>query len=218
MNIKNVILLISVLFVTNLYANETSSYYAGMKISKTKLEYDNINFENPRIDDLRSGNDDQSQNSWSILVGKELNQLPMRVELEYGRIRSETFTSYWNPFVNYQKITTKADYLMLNALYDYKTKYLTLFAGAGLGMAKVKSEAEQEFSGDFDSKTNNNFAYSLIAGVSKPITKKLDIELSYRYMDLGQADTGRSKFGLRDEQFKGDLKANQISLGLRFKF
>ena len=218
MNIRYIILLITTLITANLYAKETLDYYSGFKISKTKLKYDNMNFENPRIDDLKSGNDAQYQTSWSVLVGKELSNYPIRVEIEYGKINSETFTSVWNPFPNYQKITSKADFLMVNALYDYKTKFVTLFAGAGIGVARIKSSAEQEISGDFNSQTNNNFTYSLIAGISKHISEKIDIELSYRYMDLGKADTGISKFGFQDEQFKGDLKLNQVSLGLRFKF
>ena len=231
----------AVIFTLSAVPAAADNLYAGIRFGNASLDYDNVKFVNPGRaaagfasgDGRISDNGDQSGRSWSLILGRQLQSKPVRLELEYGNHQTEKFTSYWQPYPTFaQEVSIDSSYLMVNALYDFKLRPVTLFAGGGLGIARNKSSAKQinpafraRPVGDFDENTDTNFAYALIVGASKAVSDKVDIELSYRYLDLGDANTGHSLFNsggtgrsLGDEEFKGDLTSTQISLGVRFRF
>lgn len=220
---------------------QAADFYAGLRLGSADLNTSGEQFINPGRtgfapgDGRISGNSDQSGGSWSALLGRQLQSRPMRLELEYGDFGTETFTSYWQPFGDFaQEVSIDSSYLMVNALYDFRLKSFTVFAGAGVGFARNKADAIQADERvnpqmplgrrPFAEDTNTNFAYALIVGASKAVSNNIDIELSYKYLDLGDANTGRNEFlggrgrQVGDEQFKGDLSATQIALGVRYRF
>ena len=113
---------------------------------------------------------------------------------------------------------------MLNVLYDYKIGRFTLFAGAGVGNATNKTKAEQQGISPslspisfFRENTNKNTATAFNFGVSVAVSL-IEVELSYKSLNLGKADSSIEDFYGHTEQFKGNLKINQVSLGLRANF
>ena len=105
---------------------------------------------------------------------------------------------------------------MLNVLYDFKIGRFTLFAGAGVGNATNKTKAETKIS---PSLSPISFLYSNCFQFWRFIALSLiEVELSYKSLNLGKADSSIEDFYGYTEQFKGNLKSNQVSLGLRANF
>ena len=61
--------------------------------------------------------------------------------------------------------------------------------GAGNGPSNTFTDA-------FGSKTRTNLAWSLMAGVGVDVTRNVKLEIGYRYLNMGRAETG--SLGLSD--------------------
>jgi opacity protein-like surface antigen len=98
---------------------------------------------------------------------------------------------------------SKKEWLFLaNAYVDLGTWwYVTPFVGAGIGASRNTISNFMDFgaSGDggirlsttyFDDYSKWNFAWALYAGVSYQVTPAFNVELTYRYVNLGSAQTG----------------------------
>ena len=107
---------------------------------------------------------------------------------------------------------------MFNIYRDHSFSLASAYVGAGLGLSINTADATQGGSSLFTEETSTNFAWSLGAGVVKNIASNYDLELGYRYVDLGAADTNKSEFAPNDEQFKGYLDTHEITAGLRYNF
>ncbi|MGB0664520.1 MAG: outer membrane protein [Pontibacterium sp.] len=204
------------------YAMEFEDFYIGAALNASVFNYNDIEFINPRINHMDSGNDSQTAAYTSLSIGTKIPDQPIRLELEYGDVGEHTFTSFWDPFSNYQKVTVESQYLMLNALYDYQYDQITFFGGAGLGVAKNSTKAAQEANSGpdntFAENKDSNVSFALIAGAAIPVTDDINITAEYKYLTLGTADSGISEFGPQDEHFKGTLASNQITLGVTYSF
>ena len=109
------------------------------------------------------------------------------------------------------------------------------FIGAGLGAARtslsdvtyrfpaISSDAVTVTSGG----SSTSFAYLLTAGVSIPVSERLDLDLAYRWTDLGTVKTnagsaklvrpaGRSKLAIAGTEI--DLQTQAVVASLRFRF
>ena len=109
------------------------------------------------------------------------------------------------------------------------------FIGAGLGAARtsladvtyrfpaISSDAVTVTSGG----SSTSFAYLLTAGVSIPVSERLDLDLAYRWTDLGTVKTnagsaklvrpaGRSKLAIAGTEI--DLQTQAAVASLRFRF
>ena len=89
--------------------------------------------------------------------------------------------------------------------------------------AKVKSSGWQgNETRQYASNTDTNLAYSIGAGVSYNPIQQVNVDLGYRYVDLGKVESGMNVFnnarGLQDEQMKAHLEKNEFYLGVRYKF
>ena len=109
------------------------------------------------------------------------------------------------------------------------------FMGAGLGAARTSlSDVTYRFpaiSSDAVTVTSGgrstSFAYLLTAGVSIPVSERLDLDLAYRWTDLGTVKTnagsaklvrpaGRSKLAIAGTEI--DLQTQAVVASLRFRF
>jgi opacity protein-like surface antigen len=129
---------------------------------------------------------------------------------------------------------SKKEWLFLaNAYVDLGTWWsITPFIGAGVGASRNTISNFMDFgaSGNggirlsttyFDDATKWNFAWALYAGLSYQVTPAFNVELTYRYVDLGSAQTGKP------HAFDGtviptspfvfhDLTSNDLMLGMRW--
>ena len=221
------ILFVLIAYLPLTYAR--TGFYIGIRAVDAEMKYDDIQFINQNITGFESGNEDQKSRTQAFVVGKSFSFLPIRIELERADYKPVTFKSYWNPFAapsnRYeQRIIVDSNYTMLNVLYDYKIGLFTLFAGANVGTATNKTKAEQQRISPslssisfFRENTNKNTATAFNFGVSVALSL-IEIELTYKSLDLGKADSSVEDFYGHNEQFKGNLKANQVSLGVRANF
>ena len=92
--------------------------------------------------------------------------------------------------------------LMLNGYADVGTWYgVTPYVGAGVGMAynNVFGATDNASNngitsgGYFPNKSSLNFAWALMAGLTFNVTKNLDLDLGYRYLNYGKVSTGVSQ-------------------------
>jgi opacity protein-like surface antigen len=133
---------------------------------------------------------------------------------------------------------SKSEWLfLLNGYVDLGTwNGFTPFVGAGVGMSRNTIHSFQDVcsvctSGGVaapgvafgDTQSKWNFAWALHAGVGYKVTKNFTVELAYRYVDLGDAQSGDiyTYTGVNNinnpMEFK-HLTSHDIKLGLRFNF
>ena len=103
----------------------------------------------------------------------------------------------------------------------------TPFIGAGIGFSSISIEGLKDvnvptagvaFGQD---KTTSNFAWAAYAGFSYEVTAQTALELTYRYVDLGNAQSGvvttydgTSSYG---GHYIKDITSNDFMLGVRYK-
>jgi outer membrane immunogenic protein len=143
-------------------------------------------------DDLVAGN--------SIILGYRWKSLPLRTEIEVGyRYRFDydvrdigTSTGYEN---NLATVTG-----LFNAAYEYRNSSdFTPYAGGSIGWAQNNSNVTRDKIGTNDIEKfqngEHNFAWGGMTGVTWRFTKHWDIDLGYRYINLGEVNTGISSIG-----------------------
>jgi len=109
---------------------------------------------------------------------------------------------------------------LLNGYIDLGTWYrMTPYIGAGAGVAMLytsdfASTVTPPFTGGL-STAQSNFAWAGMAGVGFSISPNLMVDLSYRYINLGDTKSGADASG--QMTFK-NLAAHQVRVGLRWSF
>ena len=118
----------------------------------------------------------------------------------------------------------KSHTLMVN-LYKDLGKYgrVTPYVGAGIGVA-MHDVDETFFTGNYflpnriEGNKDYDLAWSLMAGVGYQLTDRATLDLGYRYIDMGEASSGRvDDLGFVNPRVDiDDLAAHEIKVGLRF--
>ena len=129
----------------------------------------------------------------------------------------------------------KSEWLMLaNGYLDVGTWHgITPFVGAGVGVANVEISGFTDigigsisggpavaFGEDHD---EWNFAWALHAGLGFEVTEAFTVELAYRYLDLGDAESGDliASDGtnlINNPMIFEDITSHDVKLGVRYTF
>ena len=99
------------------------------------------------------------------------------------------------------------------------------FALAGIGVANVFSGPEYDyfngaFSNTFSAATQTNLAWTVGGGVGIPVAPRFTLDLTYRYLDLGERRVGpflytpTGTFTLTQD--RADVRVHTIMIGLRY--
>ncbi|WP_449720048.1 outer membrane protein [Actinomadura verrucosospora] len=218
-------LFLSGIFNTALAAINDEGYYATARIAKVWQKAHNMDTTSrPGVGQFVSGDEKDDFYNGSIAAGYQYGN-GWRTEVEYTFKNKSEYTSGSSRFttsLNHHKVNTQR--VMLNAYRDYNVyENIFVYGTAGLGIAKNESSGWQNRPGNtFDSNTDTNLVYSLGAGISYEPINKLNLDLGYRYVDLGKIESGYNNFtnvrGLKDEQMKAHLKSHEINLGIRYTF
>jgi opacity protein-like surface antigen len=108
------------------------------------------------------------------------------------------------------------------------TPYVT--AGVGVSINKIKNVREtaptsESLSFNIKGKRTSNFAWQVGAGFLVPVTKNIDVKLSYKFRSLGNVkttghyvSTNGSTILDRNPLIKGKLYSSDIMLGVAFNF
>jgi outer membrane autotransporter protein len=170
----------------------------------------------------------KTDDTWggSLAVGYDFSKkvsLPLRAELEYAAFSKAKANGYlWSG--NSISHSQQAQTLFLNAYYDIATgTKFTPYVGVGLGAAFIKAKGNF-FSGVYnypiDSRTATNFAWNIGLGLGYQITNNIALDASYRYVDLGKANTKWTEYspGNFERTQSSDMVQHQIGLGVRVGF
>lgn len=156
-----------------------------------------------------------------------------RTAAHYSAIESYNQGYFNNPQDNSRSYDTYSASVrsvvgLVNGYVNTPSYYgVSLFAGAGVGVANVKVSNLYDigpnggfgFANDHD---KTNFAWALMAGLDFAVTNNLTLELGYRYLNLGSVSTGAiactNTGGCPYEVQHYKLQANDIRLGFRYTF
>lgn len=177
-----------------------------------------------------------------LAVGYDFYQhynVPVRTEVEfYGRGAADsryTLDTWHSPMGDGGREDTQnrlsVNTLMVNTYYDFRnSSAFTPWVSVGLGYARVHHKATytdtswnesgeiSDISALHYSGYDNNFAWSIGAGVRYDVTPDIALDLSYRYLDAGKSslsykDTEGDKY-----KSEADVKSHDIMFGVTYNF
>ncbi len=120
---------------------------------------------------------------------------------------------------------------MANGYFDLGTWYgITPYIGGGVGYASLSFDGLTDVGagqpgsagGYANDRTSGNFAYALMAGLSYSINPRLKLELGYRYLNMGDAES--NAINCTDlpscffEKQKFTMASHDFRLGMRWMF
>lgn len=209
------------------YAQDVNDagYYISAKVAAAKLQADNMETSlRPGIGQFIAGKDKKDLTNTSLGFGYDFGN-GWRTEGEYTFKNNAEFTSGSSNFptsLNHHKVDTQR--LMLNAYRDFEVmQNVAVYGNLGLGVARTESSGWQvNASRQYLANTETQLVYSIGAGASYKAIDNLKLDLGYRYVDLGKADSGLNNFAnarsLQDEQMKAHLYSSEFYLGARYSF
>lgn len=227
MNIKPLLLVVSLATVSGnvLAADFLEGYYGALKLQYAWQQADDMDTSSrPGVGQFVSGDERHNFLNGAVAGGYQYGN-GWRTEGEYVFYKESEYTSGSTTFANsYNHHKVKSQRLMLNVYRDYALGHdFSVYGMLGLGIANVKSEGWQgNTSRQYASSTQNNLAYSLGAGITYTAMERLSFDLGYRYVDMGNIESGYNNFtnarGLKDEQMKARLVSHEMVLGARYLF
>lgn len=122
------------------------------------------------------------------------------------------------------RVETETRWLMLNLYRDIAvTDKVSVYGGLGLGWARAKAEGYGEVPGigtaRLRSHTQNVLVGNVGLGASYALSPSWSLDLGYRYLYMGKVKTGGlAGVGGASADVRGNPRAHQISLGVRYRF
>lgn len=172
----------------------------------------------------RGGDDPGPTFGFGGMVGYHLKPygLPLRAEVEYAyRYRLDFDSEEIAPAVIGYKNDVSTNSVMFNLYYDLATSTAWRpYLGAGVGWARNSSDVLRGNVATGATETReedvDNLAYSFQLGVRVAISRAWVGEIGYRYINLGEIDTGTFTTG--DRVRGDDYVSHDIVLGLVYLF
>ena len=203
----------------------TQGNYVSVRVQNAQLRISDQKPYSPRAIGIINGPDSSDKTSGSLAVGWYLPNA-WSVEAEYTtQTKSEFDTLWqWSGGESRNVVQAKSQRLMFNANKEFPVAdALSLYAGAGLGISKIRAAGYQGTTlRTFDQHTQNNVAYGLTVGMGYRLNKVVTLGLGYRYIGLGESQTGINNFinrsGTKDEHHEGKLNEQNAFLELRARF
>ena len=93
-----------------------------------------------------------------------------------------------------------------------------LDAGVGAASNHLASMDTASAAGTIGGDTHTSLAWGLGAGVAMPVGPRTTFDLSYKYLDLGEAETASTDSAGSLSPLKANVKTNLVLAGLRFGF
>lgn len=110
--------------------------------------------------------------------------------------------------------------LMLNGYYDFKnTSKFTPYLSAGVGVTHLKNKVS--FYDVSETDTDNNFTWSVGAGVAYKVTPNVSLDVGYRYVDVGDFEFSKTmpvESWTETFQSTADLSSHDYTVGIRYNF
>jgi opacity protein-like surface antigen len=216
----------SLLFLAAAFSQVTHAegMYGSIKIQSVQQDLASALLTSPRVSNRVVSPNSNKDVGGSIALGYGFNG-GWRLESEYTIKQDSEFKSYWAPFnANVNNMQVSSERLMVNGYKDFAlTDNLSLYAMVGLGVAHINSEGYQSnTSRRFANNSQNNFVFALGVGADLKLTQQVTVGTGYRFVDLGDVETGYNTFAnrinARDEQLKGKLREQNLYVEARVSF
>ncbi|MFM0961226.1 MULTISPECIES: outer membrane protein [Yersinia] len=230
-----------------LAASENGVYLSGkVGVGITSLSNQSLSYASDRVsDDFGSKRD--SNFAGSLAAGYDFHpqfSLPMRLELEYtgyGKANSNNNMTYDEGPFGYpgyegkteNNLDVQLQTVLMNAYWDmHNSTAFTPWVSAGVGFSRLSldqytvSTDTQISTGMVDgsvrsgnhSGSTTNFAWAVGVGVNWAIMDNVSMDLSYRYLDAGDVETGYTTRRGNRETAKVSVTSNDVMLGVRYAF
>ena len=135
------------------------------------------------------------------------------------------------PFIPDNYTAKKSEWVaLLNGYLDVGTWHgITPFVGAGVGAADIKISDFTDVGVNVDSvafgddHSEWNFAWALYAGLAFDVTDAFTVELAYRYLNLGDGQSGDligfdGTNNIDNPMHFNDITSHDLKLGMRYTF
>ncbi len=203
---------------------QAEGWYGSAKLNSARQNLSSSLLTSPRVTHRIEAPDSAKAFTGSFAVGYAFAD-GWRLEGEYTTKNSSTFDSYWSPFnANVNRMEVDSQRLMLNGYKNIPINdWLSFYGMAGVGVAQIDAEGYQSNNTRrFAYNRQNNFTYSVGLGLEAKVSEKITVGASWRYVDMGDIETGYNTFvnriNARDEQLKGKLKEQNVFLEARLAF
>ncbi len=198
--VYKLILLILVVFClagsTSAFA-ECDGFYLAGRAGFAKYEIDDKHSNDKRSDYVI----DKKRFMASGALGYRYEHFRGEFEYVWRKKNSKQITEFANG-------KFKSESFMFVVYYDlFPYTWFTPFVNVGLGYTRNKLSIANSAVGVGYKVKENPFTWSLGAGISAKVTNRLNVDLGYRYYDMGSLDTFNGKTSLDDQE---------IYLGLRY--
>lgn len=192
--------------------------------------------------------DTSMDNSWSLGAGVGMNFTNrIRGDLTYDHLFSSDVSGWLGQgaLLGQRNFDVQSDVFLANLYYDFDFGHaITPYIGGGVGFTRNRTGAGTVDDcgcvvGTIDSGSSTEFAAALMAGVAitlrrgetvvgggmkdEPVVvqtgRKLSLDIGYRYLYLGDAETGpvnRVGAVVSNDPVIHDMDAHQIRVGLRY--
>ncbi|WP_024850303.1 outer membrane protein [Hydrogenovibrio kuenenii] len=230
--------IVSAMSLSNMAQAKESNYYlkAGVGFETTQaVSAKDKETTSSTVYNYGYNYESESIQNYSIDLGLRVNKL-YTLEAAYQYTPEFTITS---PSVEVNG-TLKTQYstktqinlstLMIKNLFSlseaFKLNWKTKpYLGLGIGMSSYSNKTKSYNNGtqvsEMESKTDTNFVYQGLIGATYPLTKKLDIDLSYAYTNYGKIASSEKVINSSNQMTaidKPTLTSNQLHIAVRYDF
>lgn len=204
-------------------ARDRAGFYTGLRLVGSAAEVTDVNTTGFN-GSLNSQNDNDLVGGGGGVFGYRWGRMPFRTELEIAhRVRFDwdaRDTGGVSPATGYEN-NLESTNVLLNILFEYRNmSSITPFLGGTVGWARNRSETTRTNLGNGGREnlgnTVNDIAWGVILGVDWAFSRRWSAEAAYRYINLGEANTGISPAG--DSLETGNYVSHDVLLSAMFRW
>ena len=202
---KKLLLLAGVacLFTANAQA-EVSQYVSG----KVSYDFNKVDVKNNNGSAIEEIKMDKELFGTHLAYGVKAGYVRGELELNNSRDvkRNHVTDTQWTGEYDHFRLYKHS--VMANAYFDFLTcTPWTPYVGTGLGVSYLKADSGEE------AKSVYNLAWQVMAGITYSVNLDWDLDLGYRYADLGRI---RKNYG--NGVTKVTAREHEVLFGVRYNF
>ena len=204
-------------------ARDRAGFYTGLRLVGSVAEVTDVNTTGFN-GSLNSQNDNDLVGGGGGVFGYRWGRMPFRTELEIAhRVRFDwdtRDTGGASAATGYEN-NLESTNVLLNILFEYRNmSSITPFLGGTVGWARNRSETTRTNLGNGAqenlSNTVNNIAWGVMLGVDWAFSQRWTAEAAYRYINLGEANTGT--FSAGDSLETENYVSHDVLLSVMFRW
>lgn len=199
---------------------EDQRYYGAFKLIGSFADMDGVS-QTGFTNQIQERNTSDIVGGFGASIGYRWKNIPVHSEIEVShRTRFDFDTRDDDPaFLNtvgYETNVATTSVLFSAALDWRNDSDFTPYAGGLIGWSRNSAETERNAGASARDQDTDNFAWGLIAGVIWDWDERWGMDLGYRYVDLGQVETGT--FSTGESIQAEDYTTHDLLLSVFYRF